>query len=104
MDFVVKQNIVIRTGTDLWGPFSFDLTRGLPSGDSISSVAVTSWLGTTESTSYLIDSAVINGNIINIRFQFPGSTRVGNHEVRMLVTCASGAKFPFIFRWVVVTA
>ena len=65
-----------------WGPFTFDFTDGLPTGISISSVTVKSYLGRvrpsddltdeTETTSELITTAAtVSSSIVSVLFSLP---------------------------------
>ena len=55
-DFQVT-TIEVSTGTAYWGPFAFDFSNALPSGDSLLSATVKSTGpdGSTETTAHLID-------------------------------------------------
>jgi len=61
--------ITIQSGADAWGPFNFNFAGGLPSGRTIASIVVSSYLGKvvpddsdtldeeTDTTAELIDTA-----------------------------------------------
>ena len=74
--------IEIGHNADDWGPFTFDFDDGLPSGVSISSVTVKSYLGRvtpeddlddeTETTSELVPTAAtVSASIVSVFFTLP---------------------------------
>ena len=77
-------NIAIQADADAWGPFTYDFTDGLPSGRTLASVTVTSYLGRvkpadsdtldeeTDTTSELIDSSAVSSDyIVSVYFNRP---------------------------------
>jgi hypothetical protein len=105
MDFTPAL-ITIRSGTDQWGPFAFEVGPALPNGDSLLSATVAASLNGADSTSDLIEtgSVTVNQSVISLRFQYPGATWLGLHELRFALTLASGAKHTLVFRYVEVKA
>lgn len=106
LDFPVSE-IRINSGSDKWGPFSFDLSRSLPPGDVISSVTVASSTESgTDTTANLIepDSTTHTATAVGIRLQYPGPELTGRHFLQFAVTLASGAMHRFTFGYVVVSA
>ena len=92
MDFEVHEDVEIRTCTDLWGIFQFELSGGIPVGTTISDVTVKAYLGrltseddltaATDISALMIDPAYVpiitSDTIINVRFQYPGDDYRGN--------------------------
>jgi hypothetical protein len=104
LDFPVAP-IAINSGSDRWGPFSFDFSKGLPAGDPISAAVVTSYLGDLETSALLVEFGsveVVDGAKVQLRLQYPGAGYLGNHELRFALTLDSGAKHRFAFGYVVV--
>lgn len=112
-DFEYGQ-IEVRYNSSSWGPFIFDFTDSIPSGTTISTVVVRSFLDKVdpgedlptdkESTSYLVDgnkSTVIGDAMIAVYLNYPGSDREGNHTLLFEVTLNNGGTHPFYF-WKVV--
>jgi hypothetical protein len=97
--------ININGGSLDWGPFDFDFTASIPPGDSLSSVAVTSMLGLTDTTSSLIaGSPSFSGTVVSVRLSFPGAQYLGQHLLQFELTFASGGMNRFQFLWVNVVA
>ncbi|MBU1008453.1 hypothetical protein KKA53_05245 [Candidatus Dependentiae bacterium] len=85
------------------GPFTFDLSNQLPSGDDIDSVTVVSTLGGVETTDDLISGTpTVASNIVTMYFDYPGATRHGKHKITFKYTLVSGAKDEADFYKVVV--
>lgn len=104
IDFPVA-TIEISTGTAYWGPFSFDFSNALPSGDSFLSATVKSTGpdGKADTTANLIDgSPAVSGNSVSIHLKYPGDSLVGKHMLRFTLTLASGGAKPFEFGYVLV--
>lgn len=103
LDFDYGQ-IVIRSTGDKWGPFTFDFGDSLPTGETISSATVKSYQGSTETTSYLIESGTtsVGTDTITVSLQYPGSTYVGYHELRFAITTSGTRKNTFRFGYVIV--
>lgn len=100
-----KAAIMINSGSLLWGPFAFSFGPGIPPGDSVASVVVTSQAPDgSNSTAALISTGSVSvvGNAVQLRFQFPVGTPVGEHKLFFDVTCATGAQQRFEFDYVVV--
>ena len=106
MDFN-RDVITIRYYSDSWGPFVFDFTDALPDGETLSSVTVRSFLGRVksstdilslpESTNNLVDIAVIDGNSVGVKLQYPGAAFAGNHSLVFEIQTSSGGKHAFFF-------
>ena len=100
-----KAAIMVNSGSLLWGPFAFSFGPGIPPGDSVASVVVTSQAPDgSNSTSALISpgSVSVVGNAIQLKLQFPAGSPVGEHKLFFEVTCASGAEQRFEFDYVLV--
>lgn len=95
-----------------WGPFAFDFEDGLPSGVTISSASVKSYLGRvtktdklsdeTETTSELINSsALASSYVVNVFFDLPTtSTYLGDsHTVVFELTLSNaGTHSAYFYR------
>lgn len=105
-----KKIIEIRYATDSWGPHNFDLEKAIPSGTSISSVVVKSYLGKvdkgtdlsaeTETTSELIDaiqSLPISATVVSCYFDYPvtAAWQGQKHTLVFEITLDNGAVHPF---------
>jgi hypothetical protein len=106
-DFPVStDDIVVNPESENWGPFSFDVTEGIPDGDSVASATVTSTHLATglDSTADLIASGSISvaGNAVNVSFDYPGDAFVGVHSLLFDVVLASGPQQGFTFVYVTV--
>ncbi len=98
-----KASIIINSGTLLWGPFAFSFGPGIPAGDSVGSVVVTSTAPDgSSSTAALISpgSVMVVGNTVQLKLQFPTGCPLGEHKLFFEVTCASGAEQRFEFDYV----
>ena len=80
--------IRIRENTDNWGSFRFDFTGGYPTGATISSATVKSYLNSTETTSDLIESGsiVVSHPYVDLKLQYPGSSYEGHHKLVFTLT------------------
>lgn len=56
--------IEIRSTSNNWGPFNFDLTNRIPSGDSVTSFTVAAYVGTVEPTDTLTSFTEMSANLI----------------------------------------
>ena len=75
------------------GPFTFDLSAQLPTGDDIASIAVVSTLaGVVTTTDLISGTPTVTSNVVSVYFDYPGSTKHGNHKLTFKYTLASGAK------------
>lgn len=105
MDFVAGI-INVRSTTDQWGPFAFDLAHALPAGDALTGAStVQSFMRDGgETTAHLIEpgSVAVAGSTISLRLQYPGATRLGLHELHFNAVLASGARHTLVFRVVLV--
>ena len=111
MDFKYSGIIELRDGVDYWGPYSFDMTKLLPSGQSVSSVSIEVYEGKiteknyesslVDISSFVIDSYDVSLDHILIYFQYPGSVYKESHlSIRFLIsTNLSGVTnyFPVYF-------
>jgi len=86
------ENIEVRSQTDMWGPFNFDVSSAIPSGTNVNNVTVRSWQRSTETTSDLIESStvVVLDNVISVRFQCPKDTEgntifKGDHIIKFII-------------------
>jgi len=102
-------NISVRTSSEKWGPFEFDMSNVLPSGTELSNCTVTSWQEGTETTSKLIESNSVMtwGTRVSVRFQCPkdneGNTIYkGNHMLSFNIEIDNGATHTLRFEYVVV--
>lgn len=97
MDFKYSGVIELRDGIDYWGPYSFDLTNILPSGQSVSSVSIEIYEGKvtennyvssmTDISSSVIDHSEVSLDSILLYFKYPGSSYKGsNLSIRFLVS------------------
>lgn len=106
MDFDAAKRIRVHSWTSFWGPFSFDFTSSLPTGDSIAQTStVKSYLGGVETTDSLIEAASIAvvSPVVTLRLQYPGDALKGLHELHFLLVLASGAQQRFVFGYVQVS-
>jgi len=102
-------NITVRTGSDNWGPFEFDMSGMLPKGTALSNCTVESWQEGTETTSDLIepDSVTTLDTNVSVRFQCPKDTDgntiyKGNHVILFHIEVDNGALHTLRFEHVVV--
>ena len=108
--------IEIRYSTDNWGPFNFDLSNALPSGDTIADVDVKAYLDNikptadlseeTEITSSLIDTNVApthdGDSTVSLYLKYPGDTYKGQKAtlvITVTLTNQTGVH-PFFFNYV----
>jgi hypothetical protein len=114
-DFETRKIEVRYYSTD-YGPFQFDLEEALPSGTTISTVTVKSYLTKidreddvadyTETTSELIDAVktVVSGNYgVNVYFNYPTTAAyVGGakHTLLFEITLDNGAKHVYYHHYV----
>lgn len=111
-----KEKIEIRgTSTD-YGPFTFDFQDALPSGVTVSSVTVESYLGKitpedelsgqTETTDELIDAvktAVSGSYGVAVYFNYPTTDAYNSdkdHTLIFKLTLSNDAKHDYWFQWV----
>lgn len=103
--------IEIRSSTDNWGPFNFDISNRIPSGDSIKSFSVKAYLGHvlpthnlasfTEVTT-LIDTDPVQtftNTVMSIYLIWPGDTYKGQ-MITLVFTVVFNSKtgqHPFYF-------
>lgn len=108
----------IGHNADAWGPFGFEFSDGLPSGITVTAVTCRSFLGRvqpkddltdeTETTSELIDNALIVSNtIVQVYFNLPSTTayRDANHTLVFEFTTdnvLTGTHSAYFYRVVVV--
>jgi len=92
--------ITIQATADAWGPFTFNFAGGLPTGRTIASVVVASYLGKvvpddsdvltdeTETTSELIDSSAMDatGLIAAVYFNRPTTAAYINAKHSLVFT------------------
>jgi hypothetical protein len=104
MDFP-RGLIEVNSYTNRWGPFSFDFSVALPTGDAIQAATVKSALGGSDTTTNLIEPGTtsIVGSAVSVRLQYPGPTLTGAHTLLFELTLASGAQHRFLFGHVLVT-
>lgn len=112
-----RQDIEVRYASDSYGPHKFDMTDAIPSGTTLDSVTVRSFLGKvdkeddlsaeTETTSELIDavaSMVVSNTEIEVYFEYPSTAawKSGGkkHTVVLEVTFANGGVHPYFFHYV----
>jgi len=96
--------IKIKGDADQWGPFRFSFSSAIPSGTAISSVAVTSSLNSSDTTSDLIENGSVShgDDYVDLKLQYPGSSLVGYHKLRFKLTLNTGAVQDFDFGFVLV--
>lgn len=88
-----KTEIKIQPYADAIGPFTFDLGPQFPTGTTLASVIVKSWLGAVETTSDLIHSSgITTGDIVGVYFDYPGDAKLGKHKLTFEYTLDTGAK------------
>lgn len=87
-----KALIKVRENTDNWGPFRFDFTGGYPSGGTLTSATVKSYLNSEETTSLLIESGsvVVSHPYVDLKLQYPGSSYTGYHKLVFTLTFSVG--------------
>jgi hypothetical protein len=96
--------ITIQADAFKWGPYVFNFTQGLPSGRTISSVVVKSYLGRvkpsdsdnlssfTETTSELIDSSVLLDTLnVSVYFNRPTTPAWINARHSLVLTVSLDA-------------
>ena len=95
-------SVTIQATADAWGPFSFNFAGGLPSGRTIASVVVSSYLGKvnpddsdvlddeTDTTAELIDTATTTvdatGLIVSVYFNRPTTSAYINVSHSLVFT------------------
>ncbi len=114
-----QTEINIRYLSDNWGPYAFDFSDVVPTGDTIQSVAVDAYIGNVKSKSTLTDfteipygtlvengtevaaAPAISTNTVTIYFRYPGDTYKGDKVTLIFeLTMNSGATHPFYFQYV----
>lgn len=79
--------IQIGSSASAWGPFEFDFSDGLPSGTTINSCTVKSYLNDTESTSDLVESSTVTGDTtVQVTLDYPGTANEGSHALEFIYT------------------
>ena len=86
-----ESTIEIRPTSDNWGPFNFDMSNRVPSGDSIASFTTAAYVGEvlptatlsdyTEMSASLIESNPAPSNtdtVLSIYMKFPSNTYTGD--------------------------
>lgn len=109
MDFEVG-TIEVREDSVNYGPFTFDFTKAAPTGAIISTVSVKAYSGKvypkddlstkTDITSDLIDATLTaaTGNyVVSVYFNYPGSTKEGNHTIVFKITWDNTAVHSYFF-------
>jgi len=102
LDFVADV-ISVNSETVDWGPFAFDLTDSLPTGVTIASVQVRSFLRGAETTANLVtpNTAYFAGLVVAVNFSYPGDHFIGSHEIHIIVTLTGGtSQYGFRFNYV----
>jgi len=107
--------IEVRYKSSSYGPFSFDFEDACPSGITVDSVTVRSFLGKvdidddlddyTETTSELIDTtnvAVTGNYTVNVYFNFPTTTTnmEEKHSLVFEITFSNGGTHNYIGQYV----
>jgi len=82
--------IEIRGTSDNWGPFNFDISNRMPSGDTVTSFTTKAYVGTVQPTDTLTSFTEISANLIesnpapsntdtilSIYMKYPGNTYKG---------------------------
>ena len=94
-----REPLILRPGTDKWGPFAFDFSSGLPAGTTISSVTVEAYDSAGESASIIEpDSESVTGDAeVQLKFQAADGITAGKYYLRFHVTLSNSAVFPFRF-------
>lgn len=88
-----RDTILIQPYATAIGPFKFDLSKELPTGDNISAVLVKAYLDGTDTTTDLISGTpTVANNIVSVYFKYPGTTKHGIHKLTFQYTLVSGAK------------
>ena len=114
LDFKVDY-IEVRAYSDKWGPFYWDVSNYIPSGDVLSAVTVKTYQDDDSSdndgddtTSLLVEpsteTVVAADDQVYCEFQYPGVASVGLHRVELQATFTSGAKHTYKFGYVRVQA
>lgn len=107
MDF--SANIELRYFTDDWGPYSVDLTGGLPDGDTIADVAIKVYVGRvnpatdltvlTDRANQVIENGSIGFSDLSVwwSMQYPVDATLKNQELTLIfeITTSTGGKHPF---------
>ena len=107
MDF--SANIELRYFTDEWGPYSVDLTGGLPDGDTIADVTIKVYSGRvtpaadltdlTDLASQVIENGSIGFSDLSVwwTMQYPVDAALKSQKFTLIfeVTTSTGGKHPF---------
>jgi hypothetical protein len=112
MDFD-KTKIEIRYNSTDYGPFKFDFTNAIPSGTTLSSVTVKSYLGKvnpedalaseTDTSSELVDTVktvVSSSYIVSVYFNYPTTAAYKSdvaHTLIFEITLSNSAKHAYYF-------
>lgn len=102
--------IEIRYNSTDYGPFTFDLEDAAPTGATISSATVKSYLGNvkagdllsaeTDTSALLVDAAktaATGDYTVGVYFNYPGVSYEGNHTLFFAVTWDNGAIHSYVF-------
>lgn len=107
MDF--NADIELRYFTDQWGPYSIDLTGGLPDGVIIVGVDIKAYAGRVEPKADLTDLTDLAGEVIEAgsvnysessvwwRMQYPPEASLKGQKLTLIfeVTTSDGGRHPF---------
>lgn len=86
--------LVLRVGDDAWGPFSFDVSEQLPSGITVDSVEISSYLdGETPDTEIIESgsSSVDGDTTVEVKFQAPDGIEEGEYWVDIKLTLSDNS-------------
>ena len=98
-DWDPRDDIIIQPYTVAMGPYTFDLSGQLPTGDDIASIIVASYLGTVDTTANLISGVpTVAANVVTVYFDYPGAALHGMHKLTFEYTLVSGATDEMDFR------
>lgn len=102
-----QDEIKLLSTADNWGPYTFDFTNILPTGNSISSVTLTAYDSATDTdrTTDIIESGSVSLSSpeISVRFQYPGASLTGYHYLVFDITLsASSEKNGFVWGYLFV--
>lgn len=98
LDFPLMQQpsgIVLRSGDDAWGPYSFDCSGAIPGGESISSAEATAYMyddGTYTEAETLIEPGSItltSDTDVQLKLQ-AADLDAGNYYIKLTLTLGTG--------------